>query len=52
VQQARKLLYESDEAITAIAYQAGFNNLSHFNRTFRGLTGTTPTVYRRKNRGM
>jgi AraC-like DNA-binding protein len=52
VQQARKLLYESDDAITTIAYQAGFNNLSHFNRTFRELTGTTPTVYRRKNRGI
>ncbi len=52
IQLACKLLFESDEAVTTIAYQAGFNNLSHFNRTFRDLTGTTPTVYRRRNRGM
>lgn len=34
------------ETITAIAYAAGFGDLSHFNRAFRRLYGTTPTDVR------
>jgi AraC-like DNA-binding protein len=39
-------LLETDQAITQIAYAAGFNNLSHFNEQFRRLKQMTPREYR------
>ena len=41
----------SDDAISAIAFEAGFNDLSTFNRRFRRIMGETPGNYRaRRNR--
>jgi AraC-like DNA-binding protein len=37
----------SDDAISAIAFDAGFNDLSTFNRRFRRVMGETPGDYRR-----
>ena len=39
-------LRRSDDAVSAIAFGAGFNDLSTFNRRFRRLMGVSPTVYR------
>jgi AraC family transcriptional regulator len=39
-------LRRSNEDISAIALDNGFNDLSTFNRRFRQLTGKTPTAYR------
>ncbi|WP_027051951.1 helix-turn-helix transcriptional regulator [Mesorhizobium erdmanii] len=36
----------SDDAISAIAFDAGFNDLSTFNRRFRRVMGQTPSRYR------
>jgi AraC-like DNA-binding protein len=36
----------TDEAISAIAFDAGFNDLSTFNRRFRRLMGVSPGAYR------
>ena len=36
----------SDEPISAIAFEAGFNDLSTFNRRFRRVMGATPRRYR------
>ena len=36
----------TDDAISSIAYDAGFNDLSTFNRRFRRLMGANPGVYR------
>lgn len=36
----------SDDAISAIAFEAGFNDLSTFNRRFRRIMGETPGDYR------
>jgi AraC-like DNA-binding protein len=36
----------NDRAISAIAFEAGFNDLSHFNRTFRRHFGATPSQVR------
>ena len=36
----------TDEAITAIAFDAGFNDLSTFNRRFRRVMGESPSAYR------
>lgn len=47
---AGKLLLETDDAITDICYDSGFNNIANFNRTFLRKTGMTPTQYRRASR--
>jgi AraC-like DNA-binding protein len=39
-------LRASNEAISAIAFDAGFNDLSTFNRRFRRIIGTSPSAYR------
>ena len=39
-------LRRTDDAISAIAYDAGFNDLSTFNRRFRRLMGASPGAYR------
>ncbi|WP_114855310.1 AraC family transcriptional regulator [Brachybacterium sp. YJGR34] len=42
VDQARRLLIESDLPIARIAEDVGFGTVTHFNRVFRDRTGTTP----------
>ncbi|WP_429932908.1 AraC family transcriptional regulator [Agrobacterium vitis] len=46
VWRARALLAETETPITDICFEAGFNNLSNFNRYFRLETGLTPRGYR------
>jgi AraC family transcriptional regulator len=46
VEYAAHRLSSSDEALSEIAMAAGFADQSHFSRTFRGMTGTTPSRYR------
>ena len=50
VWRARTLLAETDVPITDICFEAGFNNLSNFNRYFRLETGFTPREYRKAAR--
>lgn len=45
---AIKLMSTEDQSISAIAYQCGYNSLSHFNKYFKTITGKTPSEYRRK----
>ena len=44
--RACRALIETDQNITEIAYSAGFNNLSNFNRRFRAMKKLTPRAYR------
>lgn len=46
IDHACKLLREKDWNIELIAFDCGFNNLSHFNRHFKRLTGVTPRGFR------
>lgn len=46
IQEAKRLLRESDLSVLAIAMQVGFNSRSTFNTAFKKHTGTTPTAYR------
>ncbi|NID12223.1 AraC family transcriptional regulator [Fibrivirga algicola] len=46
VSQARRLLH-TDKPIAAISTDVGYTNLSHFNKTFKAITGQTPTTYRK-----
>jgi AraC-like DNA-binding protein len=50
VWRARTLLAETETSITDICFEAGFNNLSNFNRYFRIETGLTPRAYRKAAR--
>ena len=45
---ACKLLIEDNSNITQIAYESGFNHLSHFNRQFMIIKKMTPSEYRKK----
>ncbi len=46
VAKAKALLANPQLRISEIAYEVGFNSLTHFNRMFRKLTGESPTAYR------
>lgn len=43
---AKRLLARGDRSVTDVAYDVGFNDLSHFGRAFRRLTGVSPSKYR------
>ncbi|MFZ4682249.1 MAG: helix-turn-helix domain-containing protein [Terrimicrobiaceae bacterium] len=44
-------LLNSNRGVSDIAFEAGFNNLSNFNRRFREITGYTPRLYRQMEGG-
>jgi AraC-like DNA-binding protein len=48
IEEAKRLLAETDRSITDICYACGFNSLTHFNRVFRRGTGGSPTDYRQQ----
>jgi AraC-like DNA-binding protein len=50
IDQARKLLL-MDRNVTEACFDCGFENLSHFNRTFRRFAGENPSAFRKKHRG-
>ncbi len=47
INEAQKLLLETDLSISTIAFRVGFENLSYFNRAFKSILGTTPREFRR-----
>jgi len=47
---ASKLLVEEALSITDICFASGFNNFSHFNKSFREFTGKSPSEYRMEHR--
>ena len=46
VAHAAKLLSTAQHSVTSVAMDCGFNDLSHFGRVFRKITGQTPRRYR------
>jgi AraC-like DNA-binding protein/ligand-binding sensor protein len=48
VEKARNLLLNPNLRISEIAYEIGFQSLTHFNRVFKTITGQSPTDYRRQ----
>ncbi len=45
ISNACKMLIEGNQNIQTICFDSGFQNLSHFNRTFKRVTGKTPKGY-------
>jgi len=45
---ASKLLSENTKSITEISYESGFNNFSHFNKSFKAFTGKSASQYRQE----
>lgn len=51
LQRAARLLAEEERAVTDVAYESGFADLSNFVRSFRRAAGVTPGAFRRAARG-
>jgi AraC-like DNA-binding protein len=50
IAEAKRLLRETDNQIVTIAYTVGYNNIPHFNRTFKQFEGISPKEYRKGQR--
>jgi AraC-like DNA-binding protein len=46
IEKANALLLNPHLRISEIAYDVGFQSLTHFNRVFRDITGQSPTAFR------
>lgn len=47
IQEATRLLLESNDSVSKICTCCGFDNIRTFNNVFRRVTGTTPTQFRK-----
>ncbi|NMP17288.1 helix-turn-helix transcriptional regulator [Thalassotalea sp. Y01] len=47
VEEAKKLLMDSDMLVSTIAYEVGFKSKSTFNSAFKKIVGTTPTAFKK-----
>jgi two-component system response regulator YesN len=45
INEAKRLLSSGQKEIKSVCFEVGFEDLSHFYRVFRKLTGTTPKNY-------
>ena len=45
IEKAKALLLNPHLRISEIAYEVGFQSLTHFNRVFRQITGEAPTAF-------
>jgi YesN/AraC family two-component response regulator len=51
IKEAQKLLRETGWKVSHISEQVGFESEKHFYKTFRKITGQSPLVYRKLERG-
>jgi len=47
VEKAKNLLLNANYRVSEIAFEVGFQSLTHFNRVFKNIVGQAPTEYRR-----
>ncbi|MBS1565511.1 MAG: helix-turn-helix transcriptional regulator, partial [Bacteroidetes bacterium] len=52
IERAQLLITTTDLPYAAIAAETGFDQLSHFSRVFKKVTGTTPDTYRKQQQMM
>ncbi len=48
IERAKNLLLNRNLRVSEIAYEVGFQSLTHFNRVFKRILGQAPTEYRRQ----
>lgn len=48
VEKAKNLLLNPNARVSEVAYEVGFQSLTHFNRVFRKIVGESPTEYRKR----
>ncbi len=48
IEKAKNLLLNRNLRISEIAYEVGFQSLTHFNRVFKKIVGQSPTSYRQQ----
>jgi AraC family transcriptional regulator len=51
IRRAAAMLVQEQVPITELALRVGFSSPGHFARTFRRVTGVSPSAYRRANHG-
>ena len=49
VEKAKSLLWGTEQSISEIAYELGFEHPSHFTKIFKAKTGKSPSEYRQAN---
>jgi AraC-like DNA-binding protein len=52
IEKSKELLLNPNLRVSEIAYEAGFQSLTHFNRVFKRILGQSPTEYRTKLGGV
>ena len=50
IERAKALLRDTDASITDVAFQTGWDSLGTFGRTFRDITGESPSALRRREK--
>jgi hypothetical protein len=48
IEKAKNMLLNPNLRISEVAFDVGFQSLTHFNRIFRRMAGESPTQYRQK----
>lgn len=49
IQEAMRLLKNTNKRVVDICFESGFKNVNHFNRTFKSYAGISPMQYRNAN---
>ena len=49
IDKAKELLTTTDKNVTEICFECGYSHVPHFIKTFKGVTGYTPSVYKARN---
>lgn len=49
IQEAMRLLKNTNKRVVDICFESGFKNVNHFNRTFKNYAGISPMQYRNAN---
>lgn len=50
INEAKRLLRETDDRIIDISHEVGYDNEKHFMKTFKSLCGVSPSEYRKNHR--
>ena len=52
IKEAQRLLRTTRYSVTEVAAQTGYDNITHFGRTFKKMTGSSPSRYRKASDAM